>query len=204
MADITLRLIWYKLGEVSEKMAEAGRTWYTELDFDSYVLDLLLLSWCAASIVVILVVNAVVSAFGPLQKQPKDWDSRGREPREGESLTGAPLPIESAKWFNNALNWFYLHYYYSPEFVEDWLKSLNEQLLRLGLEGQSYGGLALLSLQVTFYHAFKSTLSPSRNTYTFPIKNLPCYFSFVSDAIPYRVPWQHRIRVSWQNTTCRR
>ncbi|GFO45834.1 C2 domain-containing protein 2-like isoform x5 [Plakobranchus ocellatus] len=132
MADITLRLIWYKLGEVSGKMAEAGRTWYTELDFDSYVLDLLLFMWCAASIVVILVVNAIVSAFGPLQKQPKDWDSRGREPREGESLTGAVLPIESAKWFNNALNWFYLHYYYSPEFVEDWLKSLNEQLLRLG------------------------------------------------------------------------
>ena len=133
MADITLRLIWYKLGEVSGKMAEAGRTWYTELDFDSYVLDLLLFSWCALSVIVVVTVNAVVSAFGPMQKQPRDWDSRGSGLKEGESLTGAPLAIESAKWFNNALNWFYLHYYYSPEFVDDWLNSLNEQLLKLGV-----------------------------------------------------------------------
>ncbi|XP_035828502.1 uncharacterized protein LOC118478624 [Aplysia californica] len=129
MADITVRLIWYKLGEVSEKMAEAGRTWYTELDFDSYVLDLLLLGWCTLCLVVIASVNALVAAFGPLQRQPRD---RYREYKEGESLTGAVLPVETALWFNSAVNWFYLHYYHAPEFVDDWLKSLNEQLGKLG------------------------------------------------------------------------
>ncbi|BFZ13818.1 hypothetical protein BsWGS_16857 [Bradybaena similaris] len=130
MADITLRLVWYKLGEVGGKMADAGRSWYTELDFDSYVLDLLLLGWCTLCFVIILVVNAIVGAFGPLQKRPKEQRSRGEA--EGESLTGAALPLETAKWFNDAVNWFYLHYYHSPDFMHDWLKSLNEQLTKLG------------------------------------------------------------------------
>uniref|UniRef100_A0A0B7BHJ9 C2 domain-containing protein n=1 Tax=Arion vulgaris TaxID=1028688 RepID=A0A0B7BHJ9_9EUPU len=130
MADITLKLIWYRLGEVSEKMAETGRSWYTELDFDSYVLDLLLLGWCTLCLLIILVVNAIVSAFGPLQRRPRE---KNRGDTEGESLTGAVLPIETAKWFNDAVNWFYLHYYYSaPEYIVEWLKSLNEQLIKLG------------------------------------------------------------------------
>lgn len=131
MADITLRLVWYKLGEVGGKMADAGRSWYTELDFDSYVLDLLLLGWCTLCFVIILVVNSIVGAFGPLQKRPKEQRSRGGA--EGESLTGAALPLETAKWFNDAVNWFYLHYYHSPDFTQDWLKSLNEQLTKLGV-----------------------------------------------------------------------
>ncbi|CAL1543471.1 unnamed protein product [Lymnaea stagnalis] len=134
MADITLRLIWYKLGEVREKMAETGRTWYTELDFDSYVLDLLLLGWCTLCFVVILAVNAIVAAFGPLQRQPRE---KLRETIEGESLTGAALPLETAQWFNSAVNWFYLHYYHAPEFVDEWVNSLNEQVIKLGGPVQS-------------------------------------------------------------------
>ncbi|KAH9491406.1 hypothetical protein Btru_031267 [Bulinus truncatus] len=131
MADITLRLIWYKLGEVREKMADTSRTWYTELDFDSYVLDLLLLGWCTLCFIVILAVNAIVAAFGPLQRQPRE---KFREITEGEtSLTGAALPLETAQWFNNAVNWFYLHYYHAPEFVDEWVKSLNEQVVKLGV-----------------------------------------------------------------------
>lgn len=130
MADITLRLIWYKLGEVSENMAEAGRSWYTELDFDSYVLDLLLLGWCTFCFLIILAVNAIVAAFGPLQRRPRE---KIRGDTEGESLSGAVLPLETAKWFNDAVNWFYLHYYYSPEYVDDWLRALNEQLTKLGV-----------------------------------------------------------------------
>uniref|UniRef100_A0A2C9L2B8 C2 domain-containing protein n=1 Tax=Biomphalaria glabrata TaxID=6526 RepID=A0A2C9L2B8_BIOGL len=130
MADITLRLIWYRLGEVREKMAETGRTWYTELDFDSYVLDLLLLGWCTLCFIVILAVNAIVAAFGPLQRQPRE---KFRETKDGEiSLTGAVLQLETAQWFNSAVNWFYLHYYHAPEFVDEWVKSLNEQVVKLG------------------------------------------------------------------------
>uniref|UniRef100_A0A0B7AMH6 Synaptotagmin-like mitochondrial and lipid-binding domain-containing protein n=1 Tax=Arion vulgaris TaxID=1028688 RepID=A0A0B7AMH6_9EUPU len=110
-------------------MAEAGRSWYTELDFDSYVLDLLLIGWCTLCFLIILAVNAIVSAFGPLQKQPQE---RIRGETEGKSLTGAVLPVETAKWFTDAISWCYLHYYHSPEFTVEWLKALNEQLVRLG------------------------------------------------------------------------
>jgi hypothetical protein len=109
-------------------MAEAGRSWYTELDFDSYVLDLLLFGWVGLCFVVILAVNAIVSAFGPLQKQPQER-TRGEV---GQSLTGAVLPIETTKWFNDAVSWFYLHYYYTPDLTGEWVKALNEQLLKLG------------------------------------------------------------------------
>lgn len=111
-------------------MADTGRSWYTELDFDSYVLDLLLIGWCTICVVIIVTVNAIVSAFGPLQRQPQE---KIRGEREGVSLSGTVLPVETAKWFNDAVSWFYLHYYYTPEYAEEWLKSLNDQLTKLGV-----------------------------------------------------------------------
>ena len=110
-------------------MADAGKNWYTELDFDSYVLDLLLLGWCTFVLVVVVTVNALISAFGPKEKQPKESFRK----TDNQEKQNAVLPVESAQWFNGALSWFYLHYYHSPEFVEDWLDALNIQINKLGV-----------------------------------------------------------------------
>ena len=158
--DITARLIWYKLGELREKMAEAGKSWYTELDFDSYVLDLLLLGWCTLSILVVLSVNALVAAFGPRQKQPLE---SFRETKGEDAASNKPLPVESAQWFNSGLNWFYLHYYHSePQFIGEWLAALNLQANRLGV---SLSNLNIFLLNIDLF-IFKYHLNSSLDSYS--------------------------------------
>lgn len=131
MADITLKLIWYRLGETYSKMAEASSTWYTDLDFDSYVLDLLLFGWCAGACMVVITVNSLVAAFGPLQRQPAAEKVRDLGGDAFASVSASEH--ETCRWFNTALNWIYLHYYHSPLFLDEWIKSLNEQLTKLGV-----------------------------------------------------------------------
>ncbi|XP_076438196.1 uncharacterized protein LOC143277304 isoform X2 [Babylonia areolata] len=135
MADITLKLIWYRLSQTYSKMAAAASTWYTDLDFDSYVLDLLLFAWCAGAAIVVLSVNSIKNALGPATKQPaverfRDYASSG----DG-ALASVPArgqQPETCHWFNTVVGWLYLHYYHSPVYLDEWIKSLNEQLNKLG------------------------------------------------------------------------
>lgn len=137
MADITLKLIWYRLSLTYSKMATAASTWYTDLDFDSYVLDLLLLAWCAGAAIVVVTVNSLKSALGPVTKQPgvertRDYALAG----DGVFASAAARDqhgIETCHWFNTTLSWLYLHYYHSPVYLEEWVKSLNDQLTKLGV-----------------------------------------------------------------------
>ncbi|XP_061183848.1 phospholipid transfer protein C2CD2L-like isoform X4 [Saccostrea echinata] len=131
MADITLKLIWYRLGESFDKMANAGQgiTAWLFSDWDDNLLDVLLFGWIGWAVLVVIIVNAVLTFFGPLK--PRDsWD---------QSTVGVSGPIvidktgsESCQWLNSALNWFYLHYDKFPEFVDAWVLGLNEQTIKLG------------------------------------------------------------------------
>ncbi|XP_052721378.1 C2 domain-containing protein 2-like isoform X7 [Crassostrea angulata] len=131
MADITLKLIWYRLGESFDKMANAGQgiTAWLFSDWDDNLLDVLLFGWIGWAVLVVIIVNAVLTFFGPLK--PRDsWD---------QSTRGVPGTIvvektgsESCQWLNSALNWFYLHYDKFPEFVDAWVLGLNEQTTKLG------------------------------------------------------------------------
>lgn len=132
MVDITLKLIWYRLGESFDKMANAGQgiTAWLFSDWDDNLLDVLLFGWIGWAVLVVIIVNAVLTFFGPLK--PRDsWD---------QSTRGVPGTIvvektgsESCQWLNSALNWFYLHYDKFPEFVDAWVLGLNEQTTKLGV-----------------------------------------------------------------------
>ncbi|XP_046554285.1 phospholipid transfer protein C2CD2L-like [Haliotis rubra] len=131
MADITLRLIWYKLGESSSKMAEAAATWYSKLRWEDHFLDILLIGWFCWCSVIVIVINSFVSFVGPLQRRLPSETLRAKEVGAKPALPKAP-GIETCQWFNTALNWFYLHYYHSADFLDEWIKSLNEQMTKLG------------------------------------------------------------------------
>lgn len=137
MADITLKLIWYRLSLTYSKMATAASTWYTDLDFDSYVLDLLLLGWCAGAAVVVVICNSVKSALGPVTKQPGVERIRDNAFAGDGFLASVAAHMhhgkETCRWFNTAIGWLYLHYYHSPVYLEEWVKSLNHQLTKLGV-----------------------------------------------------------------------
>ncbi|XP_071172570.1 C2 domain-containing protein 2-like isoform X4 [Mytilus edulis] len=131
MVDITAKLIWYRLGETFDKMAEGGNrvTSWLFSDWDDNLLDVLLFGWIGWAVLVVLVVNAVLTFFGPLQPRVARWEKK-------EGVSGAPVQVEtgaeSTRWLNSGLNWFYLHYDSVPEFIELWVKSLNEQVVKLG------------------------------------------------------------------------
>ncbi|XP_048258084.1 uncharacterized protein LOC124117292 isoform X10 [Haliotis rufescens] len=131
MADITLRLIWYKLGESSSKMAEAAATWYSKLRWEDHFLDILLIGWFCWCSVIVIVINSFVSFVGPLQRRLPSETLRVKEAGAKPALPKGP-GIETCQWFNTALNWFYLHYYHSADFLDEWIKSLNEQMTKLG------------------------------------------------------------------------
>lgn len=132
MADITLKLIWYRLGESFDKMANAGQgiTAWLFSDWDDNLLDVLLFGWIGWAVLVVIIVNAVLTFFGPLK--PRDsWDqsTKGVSGAIVVEKTGA----ETCQWLNSALNWFYLHYDKFPEFVDAWVLGLNDQTTKLGV-----------------------------------------------------------------------
>lgn len=130
MAHITLKLIWYRLGETFDKMAAASENITSWLDWDDHLLDFLLFGWIGWAALVVLVVNAVLTFFEPLQPQ-REW-ARTKEGVPGKKVA-ATGGAESCVWLNSALNWFYLHYDRFPEFVDVWVKALNEQSVKLGV-----------------------------------------------------------------------
>ena len=107
-----------------------GITAWLFSDWDDNLLDVLLFGWIGWAVLVIVVVNALLTFFGPLK--PRDhWETSTK------GTTGVIVQpgtgTESTQWLNSALNWFYLHYDRFPEFVDAWVKALNEQVVKLGV-----------------------------------------------------------------------
>ncbi|XP_076457701.1 uncharacterized protein LOC143291623 isoform X2 [Babylonia areolata] len=111
--------------------------WYTELDFDHWVLDILLLFWCGTAAGVVMTVNSIKNALGPVVRQPAA-ERMLREPTSGatdgglEAVAALAKRGESCQWFNTAISWLYLHYYNAPDYLNQWVDSLNLQLTKLG------------------------------------------------------------------------
>ncbi|KAL4229375.1 intracellular signal transduction [Mactra antiquata] len=131
MADLTLKLIWYRLGETYSKMAEAGANVQSWFSWEEHFLDFLLIFWISAGLLIVGVINSLTTFFGPLQPRIS-WDKSKDGLSSHKAVSQGPHSPETTFWLNSALNWFYLHYEEFPQFVNAWVKSLNEQANKLG------------------------------------------------------------------------
>ncbi|XP_064651443.1 uncharacterized protein LOC135502483 isoform X29 [Lineus longissimus] len=126
MADITMKLIWYRLGEASENMAERyGRflVWYKNFNYRNLdIVDMFFVSWIIFGVVVAGLVHFYFKFFGRKAAQaPKTAHPTPRR-RHFDAAS-----VESCQWLNAVINWVYLNYNSTPEFVNSWLHALNEQ-----------------------------------------------------------------------------
>lgn len=124
MADITLKLIWYKLGESYKNMGsrfERFLEWYEDFSWRRVdILDMLFLGWLLLAFVVVLAINLYLRFFGlPRYRKKHDGVIGGGQPL----VTGG----EKAEWLNAAISWLYKHYNNTPELVETWLRALSEE-----------------------------------------------------------------------------
>ncbi len=130
MADVTLRLIWYRLGEGYTNLAdkyERFLDWYTDFSWRRVdILDMLFLGWLLAAFIVVGCINIYLRFFGRLKPAGSSAQT-GVAAGPGGVNTGAPGAGESCQWVNSLLSWLYLHYEHTPEFIDCWLKALNEQ-----------------------------------------------------------------------------
>ena len=135
MADITLKLIWYRLGESYTNMAESyeqvGEWWQNFSWRQVDILDYFLLGWIVYAFLVVVFVELYFSKLRPSLKKAgfisSDTGQKKRAP------TVDLLRGESCNWVNSTINWLYLHYSTTPDFVECWLKALNEQCKKQGV-----------------------------------------------------------------------
>nr|UUA79778.1 C2 domain containing protein 2 X1 [Octopus vulgaris] len=144
MADITIRLILYRVGETYSKMAEAAGSMYANLTWQNYLLDILLLAWLGWAVTIILLVNAFFHFHGPLKIPANDpWaetsgfircSGSGEAPDYRTNFnTASPSGLtEKCFWLNALLDWFYNRVDSCPIIVDTWILSLNEQARKLG------------------------------------------------------------------------
>jgi hypothetical protein len=129
MADITFKLIWYRLGvsykNFSEKY-ERFLDWYEDFSWRRVdILDMLFLGWIIGAFLVVGLLNLYLRFFG----LPK-YRSNALTPGDGKSLLGGlglAGAAESCQWVNSAISWLLGHYHQRPFFVDCWLKALTEQ-----------------------------------------------------------------------------
>ena len=130
MADITARLIWYRLGETCSNMAERYEKfleWYDQFSWRRVdVLDMLFLGWLLAAFLVVGCINLYLRFFGRprLRGAPGQEGTGAGGPGYGGLVAGDGS--ETVNWINSSISWLYLHYDNTPEIVESWLKALNE------------------------------------------------------------------------------
>ena len=129
MADVTAKLIWYRLGEVWEGFSdrvEKFQDWYQDFSIRRVdILDMLFLAWLLVAFLVVGAINIYLKFFG----RPKLRDGAGGSTIGGFFAPGSGPGVggESCQWVNSLLSWLYLHYDTCPEFVDTWIRSLNEQ-----------------------------------------------------------------------------
>ena len=140
-------------------MAEAGSGWFSRLTWEDHILDILLFGWIAQCFMVYVVVSALHTFVGPLQRRPT---SPGESVKEGgggtyaeRTVVAVAYHVEPCNWLNTALNWGYLHYYYRPEWVDQWVNALNEQVARLGVStGYPHNVYVLVIVNFIFFFLF--------------------------------------------------
>ena len=125
MADITLKLIGYRLGEWYKNTGtkcERFLEWYEDFSLRRVdILDMLFLGWLLAAFLVVGAINLYLRFFG----LPKYRRFRDGVSRDGLLSAGGGAG-ESCNWLNTTLSWIQLHYNSTPEFVDAWLRALND------------------------------------------------------------------------------
>ncbi|XP_074652713.1 uncharacterized protein LOC141907058 isoform X4 [Tubulanus polymorphus] len=137
MADITLKLIWYKLGETRSNMADRyGRflEWYRTFDIRRVdIVDMFFVGWIVFACVVVGTLQLYLKIFAG---KPKNSQDSRRQQRAGgsspsssgvASRPGIHYATESCQWLNSAINWIYLNYSTTPGFIQNWLAALNDE-----------------------------------------------------------------------------
>jgi hypothetical protein len=126
MADITVQLAWYRLGETYKSVAE---TWhgltrsYEQFSLSRVdVLDMLFLGWLLAAFVVIAVVNLYVRFV----KSRRGLAAGSRAATDGGGFAARVSGGETVRWLNEALAWLGEHQQVSW-IVERWLKALTDE-----------------------------------------------------------------------------
>ena len=132
MADITARLVWYRLGETCTNMAERYEKfleWYEQFSWRRVdILDMLFLGWLLAAFIVVGCINLYLRFFGrPRAKGLAGADGAGSGVVGSGGLAGEGEPCQ---WINSTIAWLYLHYENTPEIVDSWLRALNEAARR--------------------------------------------------------------------------
>ncbi|XP_014661416.1 PREDICTED: C2 domain-containing protein 2-like [Priapulus caudatus] len=143
MADVTLKLLWYKVREGYDNMAAAVSGARASGSGDGFLsfasidmLDILLVIWIA--------IVGIIVAFGHLLPNiirkrdeevglsipvPAAWAipaPTAGEQRKSTTWLEAGSLRETCEWANAAAHWFYQNYQQTPELVHAWLKSLND------------------------------------------------------------------------------
>ena len=121
MADITLKIVWYRLGETYTDLCgkyEHFLDWYEEFSWSRVdFLDMLFLGWLLAAFVVVGAINLYLRFFGHPKQSSQSICGGGISPRDGET----------AQWLNAYFTWIHKHYLNTPELVEAWIRAVNEQ-----------------------------------------------------------------------------
>ncbi|ELU12045.1 hypothetical protein CAPTEDRAFT_219768 [Capitella teleta] len=123
MADITLKLIWYRLGESYKNVGvkyDRFLEWCEDFSWSRVdILDMLFLGWLLLAFVVVAAINLYLRFFG----LPKY--------RKGRLTTTGPVSLvtgaEKADWLNAVIAWIHGHYRNTPEIIDTWLRALSEE-----------------------------------------------------------------------------
>ena len=121
MADITLKLVWYRLGETASNLVERYERlleWYGAFSWQRVdILDMLFLGWLLAAFLVVGCINIYLRFF------------RGRKDQiSGIGGLGFANTGETCQWINSAISWLFLHYDKTPAFIDCWVRALNEHV----------------------------------------------------------------------------
>ena len=124
MADITFKIVCYRLGEAYSNMAdrvEKFLEWYEDFSWRRVdILDMLFLGWLLAAFVVVGAINVYLRFFG-----------RGKGRPGGVLLGSGPTTSgtagETCQWLNSVLSWLFLHCDHTPDFIDAWMRGLSEQ-----------------------------------------------------------------------------
>lgn len=121
MAHITCSIVWYKLTEKYTDMCEKYDRfldWYEDFSWSRVdFLDMLFLGWLLAAFLVVGAIHLYLRFFGHPKSRRGITEANTVTAKNGESL----------EWLNTALSWLNQHYSNTPEFVDAWIRALNEQ-----------------------------------------------------------------------------
>lgn len=143
MADVTAQLIWYRLKENYESLAESYRQFsWRRVD----ILDMLFLGWVGAAFLVVGLVNLYLRFFGvpKVLQRRRGLDGGGGDGRsvDGQGSVGNAGGVrggETAQWINTVVGWLCENCDRKQALVELWAKALTEEARKYTVSSAAFG-----------------------------------------------------------------